>query len=62
MRTKVDRSLRIFLRKGERKAKSDPELTCFEMTSGDSGVNFVTSMSIFGTISTSSSSSESDSS
>ena len=37
-------------------------LTCFEITSGESADSFVTSMSICGTTSGSSSSSESDSS
>ena len=61
-RTEIYGSLRRFLRKG-REQRERSALTCFEMTSGESGVSFETSMSIFGMmVSTSSSSSESDSS
>jgi hypothetical protein len=62
LRTKVDRGLGEIPKKGDEKRKAIPGLTCLEMTSGDSGVNFETSMSMFGTTSTSSSSSDSDSS
>jgi hypothetical protein len=60
--TKVYSSLGNIPEKEGEERRKRLALTCFEMTSGESGVSFETSMSTFGAISSSSSSSESDSS
>lgn len=65
LRTEIDRCLKEEDRNGKDQRLQgilvDLSLTCFEMTSGDRGVNFDGSMSIFGTVSTTSSSSDSES-